>query len=75
MVLGPHFPASWTEMCHGVSNCVPPLYVVVEVLLFLVPRIQRTIYFLKTFGFYVATFGKVVSVVLDIINFNDAPLL
>jgi hypothetical protein len=31
--------------------------------------------FLKTCGFYLAAFGKIVSVMLDIINFIDASVL
>jgi len=62
-------------MCPDVSNSVSPLYVVVEVLSFRCLKNSDKIYFLKAFGFYITTVGKIVSVVLDIINFSDVPLL
>jgi len=68
-------------MCQGVSNSVPPLYVIVEVLLCRCPKnllnnIYTYIYiYFKAFAFYVAAVGKIVSVVLESINFNDPPLL
>jgi hypothetical protein len=63
-------------MCQGVSNSVPSKYVVVEVLLFRCPQNSvNNIFFEYLWLFYLATFGKIVSVVFDIINFIEASVL